>query len=225
MTISSAAFIAEVESLAKQAGDKYYYGGTNPSTGFDCSGLIYDALIQLGVSNPPRTSEAQYAYVDKVNASQLEPGDLVFAQFPGDNSSPGHVGIYIGGGNIFSAQDPQLGIGISTLTSWAGNIVGYGRVPSVATSGQQTDASGGSATATLDSSLTGIAFPGQITGFFGDAKTFIDALLWLVNPASWLRIGSFWIGVVLLLIAAYAFISVGQEGPMFKVPQVMPVPV
>lgn len=223
MTISSSAFIAEVESLAKASGDKYFYGGTSPSTGFDCSGLIYDALKQLGVADPPRTSEAQYAWADKVNASQLEPGDLVFAQFPGDNASPGHVGIYIGGGNIFSAQDPSLGIGISTVSSWGSNIVGYGRVPEVATSGQQTDASGSGIS--LDSSLTGLAFPSQITGFFGDAKTFIDALLWVVNPASWLRIGAFWIGIVLLLLAIYAFISVGSGEPMFKIPQAVPVPV
>lgn len=221
-TISGATLISEVESLAKQAGDKYFYGGTSPSTGFDCSGLIYDALTQLGVSNPPRTSEAQYAWTTHISASQLQPGDLVFAQFPGDNASPGHVGIYIGNGNVYSAQDPQLGIGVSTLSSWGNNIVGYGRVPNVQTSG--TPGTGGGIQ--TDSLTSGIfSWPGDIVGFFKDAKTFVDALMWIVNPASWLRIGAFMLAMLLMLFAIYALMKVGSDEPMFKMPQVVPVPI
>jgi NlpC/P60 family len=218
MAITGAQLIAEVEALAKQSGDKYFYGGTSASTGFDCSGLIYAALQSLGYKNPPRTSEAQYGWVTHITNAQLQPGDLVFAQFPGDNAPPGHVGIYIGGGQIFSAEDPQLGIGISSLSSWAGNIVGYGRVPASTTS----------ADTTADVTALGggiLSFPGEITGFFGDAKTFIDALLWIVNPASWLRIGSFGIAIILLIVGVYALMSVGSDEPLFKMPQVVPVPV
>lgn len=86
------------------------------------------------------------------------------------------------------------------------------------TGGGGNDQSGASANT---DSLIGI--PGQITGFFGDAKTLIDALLWIVNPASWLRIGSFVLGIMLLVIAVYALIKVGSDGPML--PQVVPVPV
>jgi murein DD-endopeptidase MepM/ murein hydrolase activator NlpD len=69
------------------------------------------------------------------------------------------------------------------------------------------------------------SIPGEITGFFKDAKTFIDALLWIVNPASWLRIGSFAIGMILLAIALYAFMTVGSDDSPFKMPNVVPVPV
>ena len=132
--VSGAALVSEIDSLARQAGYKYVYGGTT-SSGYDCSGLIYAALEAEGYQNPPRTSETQYAWTSRVTEQQLQTGDLVFAQFPGDNASPGHVGVYIGNGNVYSAQDPALGIGVSPLASWGSNIVGYGQIPDVTTSG------------------------------------------------------------------------------------------
>ena len=230
-TITSGQLLAEVQSLAKQAGDKYFYGGTSPGTGFDCSGLIYDALIKLGYSNPPRTSEAQWAWIQQNNAqvtrANLQPGDLVFAQFAGDNASPGHVGIYIGGGNVFSAEDPQAGIGISSLASWGSNIVGYGRVP-----GSTQSASAGQG-ATLDSSnpIGWIVkssssefdwFGGLIRGVTGQASTIgdvatgvtgivrsltkiTDLFLLLFRPEFWLRVGAFIFGVIALGAGLYFF--------------------
>lgn len=219
-TITGSVLINEVEALAKQAGDKYVYGGTTTS-GFDCSGLIYDALSQLGVQNPPRTSEEQWSWTQHINANQIQPGDLVFAQFPGDNAPPGHVGIYIGNGQVFSARDPQAGIGIDSLSSWGSAIYGYGRIPNVQTSGAT-----GTGTATTDASIGGLfSWPGDIVGFFKDAKTLVDALLWIVNPASWLRIGAFMLGMLLILFAIYALMKVGSDEPLFKMPQVVPVPV
>lgn len=126
MTVSGNAIIAEAQKLGGVA--SYVFGGTGP-TGYDCSGLVQATLEKLGISNVPRTSEEQYAWATPIQASQLEPGDLVFAQFPGDGTSPGHVGIYAGNGEVYSAQDPSLGIGMASLTSWKGNIVGYGAVP------------------------------------------------------------------------------------------------
>jgi hypothetical protein len=69
------------------------------------------------------------------------------------------------------------------------------------------------------------SIPGDIIGFFKDAKTFIDALLWIVNPASWLRIGSFMFGVMLLLLALILFTKVGSDDPLVKMPSSIPVPV
>jgi hypothetical protein len=208
MTVSGTAIVAEVK---KFIGDPYVYGGTTPS-GFDCSGLVQYVLTQLGVSNVPRTSEEQYQWADKISSSQLQPGDLVFAQFPGDNASPGHVGIYIGNGEVLSAEDPSQGVGIATLSSWASNIVGYGRVP-------------GDTTTTGDVSTTAgiFSWPSDITSFFDDAKVGLDSLMWLVNPASWLRIGSFFVAVILLVIAVYVFIRANDGEPIM--PNIMAVPV
>lgn len=59
--------------------------------------------------------------------------------------------------------------------------------------------------------------------FISDADKFITSLLWLVNPASWLRIGSFMFGILLLLFAIYVFARVGSDQPL--IPSVQPVPV
>lgn len=217
MSITGTQLITEVESIAKAAGYKYVYGGTTKA-GYDCSGLIYAALQGLGYTNVPRTSEAQWAWVQSthntVTASQLQPGDLVFAQFPGDNASPGHVGIYIGNNQVYSAEDPSQGIGVASLSSWAGNIVGYGKIPAETTT----------ASASLTSDVTGLggilSWPGQITGFFSDADTFVTKLAWIVEPGSWLRIGSFAIAILLLIGAIVVFTKADQ-----RLPSVMPVAV
>lgn len=69
------------------------------------------------------------------------------------------------------------------------------------------------------------SWPADITGAFKDAKTFVDALLWIVNPASWLRIGSFFIGAMLILFAIWIFIKVGSDEPIVKMPSTIPIPV
>lgn len=214
MSVTGGEIVTEVE---KFVGDAYVYGGTGPSS-FDCSGLVQYVLTKLGVANVPRTSEEQWGWVQKISASQLQPGDLVFAQFPGDDASPGHVGIYVGNGQVLSAEDPQSGVGYSSLSSWAGNIVGYGRVPSSSNSGTTT---------ATDTSAFGsiLSFPGQITTFFQDADTFTNKLMWLVEPGSWVRIGAFLAGAALLLFAVYALIKAGQGEPLVSVPQTIPVPI
>jgi NlpC/P60 family len=216
MTISGAAIVAEVE---KFAGDPYVYGGTSPS-GFDCSGLVQYVLTQLGANGVPRTSEAQFAWVQQIPQSALEPGDLVFAQFPGDNASPGHVGVYVGGGQVLSAEDPSSGVGYSSLASWGSNIVGYGRVPNTTESASTTaDTSGDTGLGSL------LSIPSDITGFFDDADKFVTALMWLAQPQSWVRIGAFIVGVGLLLFALHALIAAANGEPLVKSPSVIPVPV
>jgi NlpC/P60 family len=213
--ITGSQIVTEIE---KFKGDAYVYGATGP-TSFDCSGLVQYALSSLGVSNVPRTSEEQWGWVTKISASQLQPGDLVFAQFPGDNASPGHVGVYTGNGQILSAEDPAQGVGYSSLASWGSNIVGYGRVPNA-------NASGGAATATDTAAFGGLlSWPTEITSFFNDSNAFIDKLMWLVNPSSWLRIGAFLAGAALLLFAIYALVRAGEGKSLVSMPNVIPVPI
>jgi hypothetical protein len=205
-----------VDEVKKFAGYRYVYGDAGPSA-FDCSGLVQFTLSKLGVANVPRTSEEQYSWSTKISASQLQPGDLVFAQFPGDNASPGHVGVYTGNGQVLSAEDPASGVGYSSLASWGNAIVGYGRVPT--STGAQT------ATLTSAGGLPGFSWPGEITSFFSDTQAFIDKLMWLLMPSSWLRIGAFLVGAALLLFAIYAFVRAGQGQPLVSMPSTIPVPV
>jgi cell wall-associated NlpC family hydrolase len=95
---------AHVVSLAASLeGTPYVWGGTSPS-GFDCSGLVQYVYGQLGI-NVPRTSEEQATVgtpVQSLAAAQL--GDLLFfAGSDGTASSPGHVGIYVGNGQMIDA--------------------------------------------------------------------------------------------------------------------------
>lgn len=82
--------------------------------------------------------------------------------------------------------------------------------------------SGGSSGASLGGLFS---WPGDIIGFFKDAKVFVDALLWIVNPASWLRIGSFMVGIILILMAIWIFVKVGSDEPIIKTPSTIPLPV
>ena len=96
-TVASAIAFAEA-----QLGKPYQWGGTGPDA-FDCSGLVMMAYRAAGVL-VPRTSEAQWAWGPQIPASQAEPGDLVFfAGADGTPTSPGHVGIVIGGGLMIEA--------------------------------------------------------------------------------------------------------------------------
>jgi hypothetical protein len=233
---------------AKFLGDNYVYGAAGPTT-FDCSGLVQYTLIKLGLVNVPRTSEAQWAWVTKIPSSQVQPGDLVFGNFPGE-SSPGHVVIYAGNGEVIDA--PTTGqkvqkIPLSSAFS-GGVIVGYGRVPGSAQSaGGGVTGGGGLASGTgitltsfksdvagiplLGSMLSGVSWitgiAGEvdstakaIAGISNDISTAMNWASFLFMPSSWLRVGAFFAGVILLMMGAVMLAkSTGAT------PSVVPVPI
>ena len=82
-------------------GKSYRSGGTGPDS-FDCSGLVYYVLNQAGVSVPRLTSDGYYARYSKITRNDLQPGDLLV--------SSGHIGIYIGGGQMVHASTPRGGV-------------------------------------------------------------------------------------------------------------------
>jgi lysozyme-like protein len=84
---------------------------------------------------------------------------------------------------------------------------------------------GTTATPASTTALPGFSFPSEITSFFNDASAFTEKLMWLAMPSSWVRIGAFLIGVGLLLFAIHALIAAGEGAPIFKMPNVVPVPV
>lgn len=83
---------------------RYVWGGSSPSSGFDCSGFVKFVYAQLGIQLP-HYAAAQFATTMHIDPSQLEPGDLVF--FEPRSDGPGHVGMYVG--NDVFIEAPHTG--------------------------------------------------------------------------------------------------------------------
>ena len=114
-----------VATAKKYLGSKYTYGGSSPSTGFDCSGFTSYVFKQHGISLN-RTAAAQYSNGVAVSRANLQPGDLVMFGKSGIN----HVAIYIGGGQIIHASTPSTGVRIDSLSTgyYNNNYVGARRI-------------------------------------------------------------------------------------------------
>ena len=82
-------------------GKPYFFGGTNPDIGFDCSGLVQYVLLQSGVKKLPRSSLEMYENSSPIEVDNLVVGDLLF--FRTSNSQINHVGIYVGEGRFIHA--------------------------------------------------------------------------------------------------------------------------
>jgi cell wall-associated NlpC family hydrolase len=104
-------------------GGPYVWGGADPATGFDCSGLVMYVYGQLGV-DLLHFSGAQFHEGAPVPFDALAPGDLVFFD-PGPRG-PGHVGIYVGGGDFIQAPHTGDVVKISSLSEfgYASSYVG-----------------------------------------------------------------------------------------------------
>ena len=99
---------SNVASYACQfVGNPYVAGGTSLTNGADCSGFVQSVYKAFGVS-VPRTSWAQGNYGREVSYSDAQPGDVIYYG--------GHVGIYIGGGQIVHASTQKTGIKYSPAT-------------------------------------------------------------------------------------------------------------
>jgi len=114
------------------AGTPYESGGlrthpTNPRAGLDCSEYTAWVYAQHGVTLP-WNAQAQFDATTRIDASQLQPGDLVF--FQGTTDQPGitHVGMYIGNGRMINSQDGGVMEADLSTQYWRDRIAGYGRV-------------------------------------------------------------------------------------------------
>lgn len=113
-----------VGAAMSMLGVPYVWGGASPS-GFDCSGLVVWAYAQVGRSGLPHYTGALWQMGVPISYSQLAPGDLVF--FYGG----GHMGIYIGGGQMVHAPHTGDVVKVSDMSPgshYAGNFLGARRI-------------------------------------------------------------------------------------------------
>jgi cell wall-associated NlpC family hydrolase len=131
---------AFVDQALKYQGVNYVWGsipgaGQDPfQTGWDCSGFTYFMNQSYGDKDLPMGSHYQYQYAQNngrlfTDLSQLQPGDLVFINTGwqggagAELNQAGHVGIYIGNGQMIHAANPSTGTIVSPLSGY-GNILG-----------------------------------------------------------------------------------------------------
>ena len=120
-----AAMMAEAE---KYIGYPYVWGGSSPSTSFDCSGFVSWVINHSGWNVGRLGAQGLYNICTPVSSSQVKPGDLVFFVGTYDTSGVSHVGIYVGNSTMLHCGDP---ISYTNLNSsyWQSHFYSYGRLP------------------------------------------------------------------------------------------------
>jgi len=123
------AFAALMEEATKYIGWPYVWGGSSPSTSFDCSGFVCWVYTASGVHNLPRTTaQGIYNQCAIISPSEAKPGDIIF--FTGTYDSPGpvsHVGIYVGGGMMLHCGSPIQYANINS-SYWQTHFYAFGRL-------------------------------------------------------------------------------------------------
>ena len=124
-----AAVQALMEEAAKYLGYPYVWGGSSPSTSFDCSGFVCWVFTNSGVHNLPRTTaQGIYDQCAPVSAADAKAGDIIF--FTGTYNSAGpvsHVGIYCGNGTMIHCGNPISYANINS-SYWQSHFYSFGRL-------------------------------------------------------------------------------------------------
>ena len=123
-----AAMIAEAE---KYLGYPYVWGGSSPSTSFDCSGFVSWVINNCGVGwNVGRLGADSLRHIcTAVSSANARPGDLIFFQGTYDTTGASHVGIYVGNGMMIHCGDPIQYASINT-SYWQSHFLSFGRLSS-----------------------------------------------------------------------------------------------
>lgn len=127
--LSDEKFARVIAEAEKYLGMPYVWGGSSPSTSFDCSGFVCWVINNCGNGwNVGRTTanglRGKCSYVSPANA---QPGDLIFFEKTYNTVGASHVGIYVGNGMMIHCGDPISYTSINS-TYWQNHFLGFGRI-------------------------------------------------------------------------------------------------
>lgn len=122
-----AAMIAEAE---KYLGYPYVWGGSSPSTSFDCSGFVCWVINHSGAGSVGRTTaQGIFNHTTPIAPSEAKPGDIIFFTGTYDSGSAvSHVGIYVGNGMMIHCGNPISYASVNT-PYWQSHFYSYGKLP------------------------------------------------------------------------------------------------
>lgn len=126
--LEDATFAAMLTEAEKYLGYPYVWGGSSPSTSFDCSGFVSWVINHSGWDVGRLGAQGLYNICTPVTAAQAKPGDLIFFQGTYDVTGVSHVGLYVGGGMMIHCGDPISYANVNT-EYWQNHFYAYGRLP------------------------------------------------------------------------------------------------
>lgn len=121
-------FAAMIKEAEKYLGYPYVWGGSSPSTSFDCSGFVCWVLNHSGWSVGRTSAQGLYNLCTPVSRSNARPGDLVFFKGTYKTNGVSHVGIYVGENRMIHCGNPISYTNINTQY-WQSHFFTFGRLP------------------------------------------------------------------------------------------------
>lgn len=126
--LEDAKFAAMIKEAEKYLGYPYVWGGSSPSTSFDCSGFVCWVINHSGWSVGRTSAQGLYNLCTPVSRSNARPGDLVFFKGTYKTNGVSHVGIYVGNNRMLHCGDPISYTNINTQY-WQSHFFTFGRLP------------------------------------------------------------------------------------------------
>ncbi|BAL00223.1 hypothetical protein OBV_30240 [Oscillibacter valericigenes Sjm18-20] len=126
--LSDETFAAIIKEANKYVGYPYVWGGSSPSTSFDCSGFVSWVINHSGWNVGRLGAQGLYNICTPVSPANAKPGDLIFFEHTYHTDGVSHVGIYVGNNMMIHCGDPIKYSSIDT-SYWQQHFYAFGRLP------------------------------------------------------------------------------------------------
>ena len=126
--LSDTRFAAMIAEAEKYLGYPYVWGGSSPSTSFDCSGFVCWVVNHSGWNLGRTSAQGLFNACTPVSRSNARPGDLIFFQGTYDTHGVSHVGIYVGNNRMIHCGNP-ISYTIINTQYWQSHFYAFGRLP------------------------------------------------------------------------------------------------